>query len=176
MSSCLRVACLARAAWSSCRGSLLAGCGEQRRRSHRRRLLGDGRRRRAGPALVAAFERANPGRRRSAAANSLDGRPRKTADRVCGRHAAGRVPVGKHVDRGVRGAGGAGRSDRPRRAQREAVDPADYFPGVWAGNVIDERVFGVPWYVDTRIMFYRKDLLAAAGHDEPPTLGTSGCA
>jgi multiple sugar transport system substrate-binding protein len=50
----------------------------------------------------------------------------------------------------------------------KAVDPANYFPGVWAGNVIADRVYGAPWYVDTRIMFYRKDLLAAAGHDKPP--------
>jgi multiple sugar transport system substrate-binding protein len=50
----------------------------------------------------------------------------------------------------------------------KAVDPANYFPGVWAGNVIDGRVYGTPWYVDTRILFYRTDLLAAAGHDEPP--------
>lgn len=47
--------------------------------------------------------------------------------------------------------------------------PGDFFDGVWRGNVIDGRALGVPWYVDTRLMFYRKDLLAAAGHDKPPT-------
>ncbi|MAT69052.1 MAG: ABC transporter substrate-binding protein [Planctomycetaceae bacterium] len=50
----------------------------------------------------------------------------------------------------------------------EAVDPAAYFPGVWQANVIGDAVYGVPWYVDTRVMFYRTDLLAAAGFDEPP--------
>jgi multiple sugar transport system substrate-binding protein len=55
-----------------------------------------------------------------------------------------------------------------RVARSPDVDPAAYFPGVWAGNVIGERVLGVPWYVDTRILFYRKDILAAAGHEEPP--------
>ncbi len=48
------------------------------------------------------------------------------------------------------------------------VDPKEYFSGVWASNVVGDRVFGVPWYVDTRILFYRKDLLAKAGHDQPP--------
>jgi len=48
------------------------------------------------------------------------------------------------------------------------VDPQEYFPGVWASNVVDGRVYGVPWYVDTRVLFYRKDLLAKAGHAEPP--------
>jgi multiple sugar transport system substrate-binding protein len=44
----------------------------------------------------------------------------------------------------------------------------DYFEGIWDTNVINGRVYGVPWYVDTRLMFYRKDLLAAAGYDRPP--------
>jgi multiple sugar transport system substrate-binding protein len=48
------------------------------------------------------------------------------------------------------------------------VDQADYFPGVWKSNVVDGRTMGLPWYVDTRLMFYRSDLLAAAGHDRPP--------
>jgi multiple sugar transport system substrate-binding protein len=29
-------------------------------------------------------------------------------------------------------------------------------------------VWGVPWYVDTRLLFYRTDLLARAGYDAPP--------
>jgi multiple sugar transport system substrate-binding protein len=48
------------------------------------------------------------------------------------------------------------------------MKPDDFFEGVWRGNVIDGRVLGIPWYVDTRLMFYREDLLAAAGHDKPP--------
>ncbi|MFZ5616447.1 MAG: sugar ABC transporter substrate-binding protein [Pseudomonadota bacterium] len=49
-----------------------------------------------------------------------------------------------------------------------AIDRRDYFPGVWATNVVDGSVFGVPWYVDTRLLFYRTDLLAKAGFDHPP--------
>lgn len=45
----------------------------------------------------------------------------------------------------------------------------DYFPGIWATNVVDGTLYGVPWYVDTRLLFYRKDLLAQAGFDAPPT-------
>jgi multiple sugar transport system substrate-binding protein len=48
------------------------------------------------------------------------------------------------------------------------IDQADYFPGIWATNVVDGVLYGVPWYVDTRLLFYRKDLLAAAGIDAPP--------
>ena len=48
------------------------------------------------------------------------------------------------------------------------VDPADYFEGIWATNVVDGSLWGVPWYVDTRLLFYRSDLLAAAGYPAPP--------
>jgi multiple sugar transport system substrate-binding protein len=44
----------------------------------------------------------------------------------------------------------------------------DYFDGIWATNTLDEELYGVPWYVDTRLLFYRRDLLAAAGLAEVP--------
>jgi multiple sugar transport system substrate-binding protein len=43
-----------------------------------------------------------------------------------------------------------------------------YFPGIWETNVIDKKVFGIPWYVDTRVMFYRKDVFEKAGYKNPP--------
>src|SRR5207244_12815962 len=48
------------------------------------------------------------------------------------------------------------------------VDLADYEPGIVATNVLEGRQYGVPWYVDTRVLFYRRDLLAKAGFDAPP--------
>lgn len=48
------------------------------------------------------------------------------------------------------------------------IEPDDYFASIWATNVIDGTLYGVPWYVDTRLLFYRKDLLKAAGFDAPP--------
>jgi multiple sugar transport system substrate-binding protein len=44
----------------------------------------------------------------------------------------------------------------------------DYFPGILDANVIDGTTWGVPWYVDTRLLFYRSDVLARAGHPTPP--------
>ncbi|HXR62867.1 MAG TPA: extracellular solute-binding protein, partial [Rudaea sp.] len=44
----------------------------------------------------------------------------------------------------------------------------DYFSGIWDTNVIDGMLYGVPWYVDTRLLFYRTDLLARAGFDHAP--------
>jgi len=50
----------------------------------------------------------------------------------------------------------------------QSVEPQDFFPGGWNGNVVNGRVWGVPWYADTRILFYRSDLLREAGFAEPP--------
>jgi multiple sugar transport system substrate-binding protein len=44
----------------------------------------------------------------------------------------------------------------------------DYFPGIWDTNVVDGALYGVPWYIDTRLLFYRTDLLAQAGFDHAP--------
>ena len=55
-----------------------------------------------------------------------------------------------------------------RVAASKVVDKADYFPAIWSTNVIDGALYGVPWYVDTRLLFYRKDLLAKVGYDHPP--------
>lgn len=43
-----------------------------------------------------------------------------------------------------------------------------YFPGILATNVIDSALYGIPWYVDTRVLFYRKDLLARVGYPNGP--------
>ena len=52
---------------------------------------------------------------------------------------------------------------------RSTVVKADnYFPGIWETNVIDSTVFGIPWYVDTRLIFYRIDILRSAGYEHPP--------
>ncbi|HEX4620053.1 MAG TPA: sugar ABC transporter substrate-binding protein [Myxococcaceae bacterium] len=46
--------------------------------------------------------------------------------------------------------------------------PGDYDPGILATNVLEGRQYAVPWYVDTRALFYRRDLLSQAGFDAPP--------
>ena len=48
------------------------------------------------------------------------------------------------------------------------IDARDYFPGIWDTNIVNGRLYGVPWYVDTRLLFYRRDLLAKAGFAAPP--------
>lgn len=55
------------------------------------------------------------------------------------------------------------------RVRRSAViERTDYFPGIWDTNVVEGSLYGIPWYVDTRLLFYRTDLLAEAGFPAPP--------
>ncbi len=56
----------------------------------------------------------------------------------------------------------------PWVAQSSTVHDSGFFPGIWDTNLIDSVLFGVPWYVDTRVLFYRRDLLEQVGFDHPP--------
>jgi multiple sugar transport system substrate-binding protein len=56
--------------------------------------------------------------------------------------------------------------------QSASVVPAGFFPGIWATNVVGNVAYGIPWYVDTRLLFYRTDLLHRAGYDHPPATWT----
>ncbi|WBB60831.1 sugar ABC transporter substrate-binding protein [Streptomyces sp. WMMC500] len=49
-----------------------------------------------------------------------------------------------------------------------AFSADDFFPAAWEGNERDGEVYGVPWYVDTRALYYRTDLAEQAGVDEAP--------
>jgi multiple sugar transport system substrate-binding protein len=55
-----------------------------------------------------------------------------------------------------------------RVAASTVIAPDDYFGGIWDTNRVSGALYGVPWYVDTRLLFYRRDLLAQAGFDQPP--------
>lgn len=55
-----------------------------------------------------------------------------------------------------------------RVANSTAVQAAAYFAGIWRTNEVGQTLYGVPWYVDTRLLFYRKDILAQAGYDSMP--------
>ena len=51
----------------------------------------------------------------------------------------------------------------PLDAGAAGLDAADHFAGIWRSNEVDGRLLGVPWYIDTRLMFYRHDLFQRAG-------------
>ena len=59
------------------------------------------------------------------------------------------------------------------RVAASSVKRDDYFSGILETNLMpasDGRsvLRGLPWYVDTRLLYYRTDLLRAAGHSRAP--------
>lgn len=56
----------------------------------------------------------------------------------------------------------------PRVTATPSIPRGDYYPGIWDSNLVDGKLYGVPWYVDTRLLFYRRDILKRAGFDHPP--------
>ncbi|QAS54681.1 ABC transporter substrate-binding protein [Halobacillus litoralis] len=44
----------------------------------------------------------------------------------------------------------------------------NYFDGSVSTMEHGDEVVGIPWYVDTRVLYYRKDLLKEAGYEEAP--------
>jgi multiple sugar transport system substrate-binding protein len=53
-------------------------------------------------------------------------------------------------------------------AQSHSLSADDFFSGIWETNVVGDEVWGIPWYVDTRVLFYRSDVLQLAGFEQPP--------
>ncbi|GLY95173.1 sugar ABC transporter substrate-binding protein [Actinoplanes sp. NBRC 103695] len=61
-------------------------------------------------------------------------------------------------------------------AKTGALDPTppelfqrdSYFPGAWDTTVVNDTSYGVPWYVETRVIYYRTDIAAKAGITKPP--------
>jgi multiple sugar transport system substrate-binding protein len=54
-------------------------------------------------------------------------------------------------------------------AQSTVIQDTTYFKGIWQTNVIGKIVYGIPWYVDTRLLFYRTDILTSVGYAVPPS-------
>ncbi len=110
-----------------------------------------------------AFERAPPGRTRRGPADPLDRGAREAPDGVRRRVAAGRRADRQHLAARVPRARTPSRTSGRASRASSVVAEKDYFPGIWDTNVVDGVLCGVPWYVDTRVLFYRKDLLARGG-------------
>lgn len=48
------------------------------------------------------------------------------------------------------------------------VEESAFFPGPWESTEVGGTSYGVPWYVETRVLFYRTDLAEKAGWTEAP--------
>ena len=50
----------------------------------------------------------------------------------------------------------------------DSIDPGAFFEGAWDTTVVDGTSFGVPWYVETRVVYYRTDLAEDGGFNQAP--------
>jgi len=48
------------------------------------------------------------------------------------------------------------------------VKDSDFYGGAWGSTVVGNTSYGVPWYVETRVLYYRTDLAKKAGWDKAP--------
>lgn len=51
----------------------------------------------------------------------------------------------------------------------DLIDQKAFFDGAWQTGVVDGTSFGVPWYVETRLLYVNKEVAAKAGITEPPS-------
>jgi multiple sugar transport system substrate-binding protein len=54
-------------------------------------------------------------------------------------------------------------------ARFTAEKQQEFLPGTVEAMVFEDKVWGVPWYTDSGLLFYRQDLLEASGYSEAPT-------
>ncbi len=50
----------------------------------------------------------------------------------------------------------------------DSFDPSQFFEGAWDTTVVDGVSYGVPWYVETRVLYYRTDLAEEGGFNQAP--------
>jgi multiple sugar transport system substrate-binding protein len=50
-----------------------------------------------------------------------------------------------------------------------SIDKSKFFPGAEKTTEVKGTAYGVPWYVETRLVYYRTDLAKKAGFDKAPT-------
>lgn len=117
--------------------------------------------------LVRGFESTHPGIRVEVQTLPWSGAHEKLLTAVVGESAPDVAQLGNTWLPEFASIGALAPLDRFAHTSR-VVDAADYFPGVWATNRFAGHLYGVPWYVDTRLLFYRSDLLRKAGFEAPP--------
>lgn len=52
--------------------------------------------------------------------------------------------------------------------EKDNYDTSVFLPSAWKTVAFDNGVYGIPWYVETRCLFYRKDCFSSAGIHNPP--------
>src|SRR5690348_16614583 len=111
-------------------------------------------------ALAKDFEAANPGAKVTVTAIPWDAAHDKISTAIAGRQTPDVSLVGT--------------TNMAEFAKSGALDPTpsiidgkSFFPGGWDTTVVNGTSYGVPWYVETRLLYYRTDLAGRAGVTAP---------
>jgi multiple sugar transport system substrate-binding protein len=112
------------------------------------------------PAMLETFEASNPGITVNVTAIPWDAAHNKYQTAIAG----GNTPDVAQM--GTTWMGDFSDAFDPTPSQ---IDTSVFFPGSLGSTEVNGTSFGVPWYVDTRVIYYRSDLAAEAGYDTFPT-------
>jgi multiple sugar transport system substrate-binding protein len=114
------------------------------------------------PKLAKEFEAANPGAKVNVTAIPWDAAYQKFTTAIT----AGTTPDAAMVGTTWMGefAGNDALDPTP-----PSIDKSAFFDGAQKTTEVNGTSFGVPWYVETRLVYYRTDLAKKAGFDKAPT-------
>jgi multiple sugar transport system substrate-binding protein len=113
------------------------------------------------PTLAKEFEAANPGVKVNVTAIPFDSAHDKLATAIT----AGKTPDVSQIGTTWMGEFANGALD----PTPSSIDKSSFFDGAQKTTEVGGTSYGVPWYVETRVVFYRKDLAAKAGITTMPT-------
>jgi multiple sugar transport system substrate-binding protein len=113
------------------------------------------------PALARDFEKANPGVTVKVTPIAIDQAHDKILTSIAGNKApdvawVGSTWMGEFAKTGAL-------DEAP-----SSIDQSQFFQGARDAVTIDEKAYGVPWHVETRVLFYRTDIAKKAGISQPP--------
>jgi multiple sugar transport system substrate-binding protein len=146
---------------------VLGGCSRPDGQPHELRFWAMGREAEVAGELVQGFERENPGTRVRVQALPWSAAHEKLLTAYAGDATPDLAQMGNSWLPEMAALNALQPLD-PWLAQADAPPRADHFEGIWQTNVVAGQTLGLPWYVDTRLLFLRRDLLQAAGVAQVP--------
>ena len=111
--------------------------------------------------LAADFEKENPGTKVNVTVIPFDAAHDKIATSIAG----GQTPDVSLV--GTTWVSEFAGSKALDPTPTDLIDKGKFFEGSWDTTEVDGTSYGVPWYVETRLIYYRKDLADKAGLAAP---------
>lgn len=115
------------------------------------------------PELAARFEKADPNAKVKVTAIPWQDYAKKVETAIASRDTPDATLVGASDLTTFAATGGL------EQVPAGLVDTSSFYGGAARSTTFDGGTYGVPWYVETRCLFYRKDLAQAAGVSAPKT-------